>query len=84
MKIFIENFSVFTDQAALKRLFSRYGKVTSLKMLYDYDTDERLGAFVRMQDAPNAQRAIRHLNGRIWNGKRLRVTKKRPGDHDND
>lgn len=85
MVIFVANFDEFTDEEDLRVLFSRYGTVTDVNMFRDRENDKPLGyAFVEMPDDRDAERAIRHLNGRIWNGRRLKVSERRPRDRDDE
>lgn len=85
MVIFVANFDKQTDEEDLRVLFSNYGTVIDVNMFRDRQTDEPLGyAFVEMPDDRDAERAIRHLNGRFWNGRRLKVGERRPRDRDDD
>jgi len=85
MKIFVANFSVHTDEEDLRTLFSRYGTVVDVDMFRDRENGKPLGyAFVEMPDERDAERAIRHVNGRFWNGRRLKVSERRPRIRDGD
>lgn len=85
MKISVANFDTHTYEEDLRVLFSHDGTVTDVDMFRDRDTEEPLGyGFVEMPDDWDAERAIRHLSGRFWNGRRLKVSQRRPRDRDDD
>jgi RNA recognition motif-containing protein len=83
VKIYVANFDKYTDEENLQALFSQYGAVTDVDMFRDRNTEEPLGyAFIEMPDDWDADRAIKHLHGRFWNGRRLKVSERRPRDRD--
>lgn len=85
MTIFVANFDENTDEDDLQGLFSHYGTVTGVDIFRDRETDEPLGyAFVEMPDDQEAERAIKRLNGRFWNDRRLKISERRPRDRDDD
>jgi RNA recognition motif-containing protein len=86
MVIFVANFDKRTDEDDLQVLFSNYGTVIDVSMFRDRETDEPLGyAFVEIPDERSAERAIEHLNDRWWNGRKLKVSQRRPRPrHDDD
>ena len=85
MVIFVANFDKQTDEDDLQTLFSNYGTVIDVNMFRDRDTDEPLGyAFVEMPDEQDAETAIMRLNGRGWNGRKLKVSQRRPRPRDDD
>ena len=85
MVLFVANFDKQTDEDDLQALFSNYGTVVDVSMFRDRETDEPLGyAFVEIPDEHDAERAIEHLNGRWWNGRKLKVSERRPRRSDND
>lgn len=76
MKIFVAGFDELTREVHLRFLFSRYGLVKSVYILRDPETRHSLGyAAVEMSCDREAERAIRHLNGRLWRNGQLRVFK---------
>ena len=85
MVLFVANFDKQTDEDDLQALFSNYGTVVDVSMFRDRETDEPLGyAFVEMPDDRKAERAIEYLDGRWWNGRKLKVSKRRPRPRDDD
>jgi RNA recognition motif-containing protein len=85
MVIFVANFNKQTDEEDLRVLFSNYGTVIDVSMFRDRQTDEPLGyGFVEMPDDRDAERAITRLDGRWWNGRKLKVSERRPRDRDDD
>lgn len=85
MVIFVANFDKHTEEDDLQTLFSNYGTAIDVIMFRDRETDELLGyAFVEMPDEHDAQRAIMRLNGRWWNGRKLKVSQRRPRPRDDD
>jgi cold-inducible RNA-binding protein len=85
MVLFVANFDKQTDEDDLQTLFSNYGTVIDVSMFRDRETDEPLGyAFVEIPDARKAERAIEHINGRWWNGRKLKVSQRRPRRSDDD
>ena len=78
MVLFVANFDKQTDEDDLQTKFRKYAEVTTVTICRDRETEESLGyGFVEIPDDWDAERAIRHLNGRWWKGRRLKVSKKR-------
>ena len=78
MKIFVANFDRKTRESELEELFSEYGRVQEATIAFNWKTEEQEEwGFVEIQDNDDAERAIRKLNGRCWNGRRLKVSKAR-------
>jgi RNA recognition motif-containing protein len=70
MVIRISNLPVGVDEEAVEKLCSKYGPVMRVRMLIFPECAE-----VEMADR-DAQRAIKHLNGRIWREEKLEVEEK--------
>lgn len=72
MKIYIGNLGRETTGTELRRVFERYGTVSSVAISYD-QTDQsgnsRGFAYVNMPDELEAQAAINGLNGHQVNGR---------------
>jgi RNA recognition motif-containing protein len=78
MEIFVANFKDEIEEVDLERLFGKYGEVTDVEIICNWRTGESAGyAFVEMPDDDDAEFAIEQLNGHWWNGRRLKVNKKR-------
>src|SRR5262249_49386078 len=77
MTIFVANFDKKTEEADLKELFEDFGKVNDVYIRRDWDTGESLGyAFIEMPRDGEAEYAIEKLDGKRWNGRRLKVAEK--------
>ena len=77
MTIFVANFDPETEEADLKELFGDFGKVNDVHICMDWRTGEPLGyAFIEMPLDGEAEDAIRTLDGKRWNGRRLKVSEK--------
>lgn len=65
------NFS--TTEESIKNLFSKYGDVDSVEIIKDKYTEQSKGfGFVEMSD-DDAEKAISSLNGKDFEGRRIRV-----------
>lgn len=79
-KIYVGNLSYETADEDLRAIFSEAGKIVSVKIITDPYTGQSRGfAFVEMETATEANKAISSLNGRELNGKTIRVNEA----HDN-
>jgi RNA recognition motif-containing protein len=73
MNIYIGNLPYQTNESEIKTLFSKYGEVTSVKLITDKATGRKKGfGFVDMDDA-SGQEAINALNETEFNGRNLKV-----------
>lgn len=65
------NFS--TTEESIKNLFSKYGDIDSVEIIKDKYTEQSKGfGFVEMSD-DDAEKAISSLNGKDFEGRRIRV-----------
>jgi RNA recognition motif-containing protein len=72
--IYVGNLAFSTDSAALRKLFSGFGEVTSAQVIEDRDTGRSRGfGFVEMASAEEAQTAISATNGATVDGRQLNV-----------
>lgn len=77
-KIYVGNLSFQTDEAGLRSLFGQHGDVISATVVTDRETGRSRGfGFVEM-DGPDADKAIRELDGRDLDGRAIRVNEARP------
>ncbi len=76
MKILVRNLSRQTTEAELLALFKEYGDVQSCTVVMDKATKISKGfGFVEMPRAGEAKVAIKQLNAREIDGKKIRVKK---------
>jgi RNA recognition motif-containing protein len=74
MNIYVSNLSFRTSEADLKDLFSKFGSVTSAKIIMDRETNRSRGfAFVEMSSEEEGKAAIAGLNGKEIEGRPLSV-----------
>jgi RNA recognition motif-containing protein len=74
MNIYVSNLSFRTSEADLKDLFSKFGSVTSAKIIMDRETNRSRGfAFVEMPSDEEGKAAIAGLNGKEIEGRPLSV-----------
>jgi cold-inducible RNA-binding protein len=75
MNIYVSNISFHTSENDLKNLFSKFGAVTSAKIIMDRETNESRGfGFVEMESAEEGNKAIEGLNGKEIEGRALSVS----------
>lgn len=77
MKLFVSNIYYGMTEGEVKVLFSAYGKVHDIHMLYERPSREFRGmAFIVMDDEAG-MKAIEELNEKIVEGRKLYVNKAR-------
>ena len=77
-KIYVGNLAAPTTEQELARLFTRVGRVMSVRIMRDRDTGHSRGfGFVEM-GAGEAEQAVQQLNGVELHGQALSVTEARP------
>lgn len=75
MNIYVSNLSFHTSEEDLKTLFSKYGIVTSAKIIMDRMTNQSRGfAFVEMSSEDDGNAALKGLNGYEVEGRQLSVS----------
>ena len=75
--IYVGNINYQATEEDLKNVFSEYGEVTSVKIINDRETGRSKGfGFVEMESG--AEKAIEELDGKDFQGRRLRVNEARP------
>jgi RNA recognition motif-containing protein len=74
MNIYVSNLSFHTSEEDLKDLFSKYGNVSSAKIIMDRTTNRSRGfAFVEMPSQEEGKAALEGLNGKEVGGRALSV-----------
>lgn len=79
MNIYVTNLGFSFLDEDLSKLFGQYGSVASAKVIIDKLTNRSKGfGFVEMQDKKAAETAINELNGKMIDGRPLKVSEARP------
>ena len=75
MNIYVSNLSFHTSEEDLKDLFSKFGAVTSAKIIMDRETNRSRGfAFVEMPSEEEGNAALSGLNQKEIEGRPLSVS----------
>ncbi len=75
MNIYVSNLSFRTTEEDLKNEFSKFGTVTSAKIIMDKATNRSRGfAFVEMASEAEAKQAIQSLNNKDVDGRAMSVS----------
>ena len=73
-KIYVGNLNYRTTAEGLEGLFSSYGEVAGVTIVSDRETQQPRGfAFVEMATQEGATQALTELDGKEFEGRRLRV-----------
>lgn len=79
MNIYVSNLGYSFRDDDLSQLFGEYGDVSSAKVITDKFTSRSRGfAFVEMPDKQSAENAIRELDGKMIDGRSVKVSEARP------
>lgn len=79
MNIYISNLNYSVTDAQLEELFTKYGEVTSAKVITDRETGRSRGfGFVELTGDAESQKAIDELNQSEHEGKVLSVNVAKP------
>src|ERR1700712_1771827 len=74
MNLYVSNLSFHTSETDLETLFSKVGKVNSVKIIMDRETNRSRGfAFVEMASDEEGKKAIAELNNKEIEGRQLSV-----------
>jgi len=77
-KMYVGNLPFSSTEDDVRDLFSQYGEVKSVKIIYDRETGRSRGfGFVEMNE-DNANTAMETLNGNMFEGRALKVNEARP------
>jgi RNA recognition motif-containing protein len=86
MNMYVSNLSFHTTDEDLNNLFSKFGAVTSAKVITDRETGRSRGfGFVEMSSDDDSQKAIAGLNQKEIEGRQMSVSvaKEKPRKADN-
>ena len=73
--IYVGNLNYKRDEVGLKKIFSKYGKVQSVKLIIDQAKEQSKGiAFIKMKKPEQANMAVKGLNGQVIDGRTLKVS----------
>ena len=73
--IYVGNLNYKRDEVGLKKIFSKYGKVQSVKLIIDQAKEQSKGiAFIKMKKPEQAKMAVKGLNGQVIDGRTLKVS----------
>jgi RNA recognition motif-containing protein len=83
MKIYVGNLPWTVDDGKLQEMFSEYGEVSEATVLKDKFTGRSKGfGFVTFSDDSSAQKAIKAMNDKDIEGRKLKVNEAKPFDPD--
>src|SRR5580765_8457265 len=75
MNIYVSNLSFKVTEESLTSMFSKFGTVTSAKIIKDRETQQSRGfAFVEMPSEAEGREAIENLNNKEVEGRPLNVS----------
>jgi cold-inducible RNA-binding protein len=78
-KLFVGSLAYRTTDAELEELFATIGQVVSAKVIIDRDTNRSKGfGFVEMSSDDEAKEAVKQLDGKELDGRKLIVNEARP------
>jgi len=79
MNIYVGNLSYEVNEEDLKKAFSEFGEVVSVKIIKDqYDGRSKGFGFVEMPDNREAETAIEGLNSKEFKGRSIKVNQAKP------
>jgi len=82
MNMYVSNLGFQVTDQELKTLFTKYGEVTSAKVIMDRESGRSRGfGFVEMSDKA-AEEAMKDLDGTQVDGRAISVTKAKPKSDD--
>jgi RNA recognition motif-containing protein len=79
MNMYIGNLAYDVTENNLRNAFSEFGEVSSVKIIIDNFSGRSKGfGFVEMPDNSEADQAIKALNGKVLNGRSIKVNQAKP------
>jgi RNA recognition motif-containing protein len=80
MNIYVGNLAFKVSEQDLKAMFEEFGQVDSAKIIMDNATGRSKGfGFVEMPNNSEADQAIKALNGKLVEGRNMKVNPSNPG-----
>lgn len=74
VKLFVVGYPLDIQDSELAEMFSLYGVVHSIELITDKYTQKHKGfGYIEMTDQVEAERAISRMNGKIINGRKIKV-----------
>ncbi len=81
-RIYVGNLNFDTTEEGLKNFFAEAGPVSRVNVIRDKFTNRSRGfAFVDIDDAEVAKKAIETLNGRSLDGRNVKINEARPQEN---
>jgi cold-inducible RNA-binding protein len=85
MKIYVGNMPFSMGEDKLMDMFSQFGRVESVRVITDRQTNRPRGfAFVEMDETESARKAISSLSGQEVEGRKLEINEARPRENRGD
>jgi RNA recognition motif-containing protein len=74
-RVYVRNFAIGTTEDSVRSVFARAGQVRDVRIISNRETGRPRGfAFVTMASHAEATRAIAAMNGKLLDGRPLRVS----------
>jgi RNA recognition motif-containing protein len=75
-RVYVRNLASGATEESVRNAFARTGTVSAVQLIKDRDTGDARGfAFVTMSSAEEATMAITAMNGTLFDGRALRVSR---------
>jgi RNA recognition motif-containing protein len=79
MKLYVGSLQYSTTESELRALFKEFGDINELSLAKDRHTGESKGfAFIEMKRNADADKAIKALNGSVFQGRNIKVNQAQP------
>jgi RNA recognition motif-containing protein len=79
MNIYVGNLPFSSTEEDVRQAFEEYGEVSAVRLISDRETGRPRGfGFVEMPSDDEANTAIAAMNGKVINGRPLKVNEARP------
>ena len=83
MKLYVGNLAYSVNEDDLREMFSAFGEITSAELIKDRMSGQSKGfGFVEMPNNSEADTAIKTLNGKMNDGRALKVNQAQPKSDD--